>query len=249
MQLLEDALEQEKTATRRFVAEGVEVPDESIIPDGFGAADWLKGLAAASQGVTSLEGSPFNGNPVAFLRMLDADDPCLSLRATLLAMPNSQVVLIVDHGRIDDAGDNPELSTLCSEALDRVQDDSAAHAPVVVLTEGHSDVAVLQPSLAILYPHLTDLIRFMDYSSNPRGGAGALVNTVRALPLPVSPTPSSRSSTTTRLRPTPFGHSIVRAFPATSKFCSTLHWTWRHTIQHWDRQQQTLPPVIPLTQT
>ncbi|CAG6394185.1 hypothetical protein NMG29_19265 [Streptomyces cocklensis] len=180
LELLEDALEQQKTTTRRFVVEGIEMPEEFNIPDDYGAADWLKGLAAASRGMKSLEGIPFNGNPIAFLRMLDADDPCLSLRATLLAMPNSEVVLIVDHGRIDDAGDNPELSTLCSEALDRVQDDSAAHAPVVVLTEGHSDVAVLQPSLAILYPHLTNLIRFMDYSNSPRGGAGALVNTVRA---------------------------------------------------------------------
>jgi hypothetical protein len=58
--------------------------------------------------------------------------------------------------------------------------DAAAHAPIIVLTEGRSDIQVLQPALDLLYPHLTELIRFMDYAERPEGGAGALVRTVRA---------------------------------------------------------------------
>ncbi|MCX5355617.1 hypothetical protein [Streptomyces mirabilis] len=76
--------------------------------------------------------------------------------------------------------DDPDLPRLCAEALDDVHAQSSAHAPVVVLTEGHSDVAILEPALGLLYPHLTGLVRFMDYNNSPRGGAGSLVSTVRA---------------------------------------------------------------------
>ncbi|MFH8426016.1 hypothetical protein [Streptomyces sp. NPDC018038] len=48
------------------------------------------------------------------------------------------------------------------------------------LREGSSDVAVLEPALTLLYPHLTDVVRFMNYAGNAQGGTGALVTTVRA---------------------------------------------------------------------
>ncbi|MEU3549429.1 hypothetical protein [Streptomyces longwoodensis] len=50
---------------------------------------------------------------------------------------------------------------------------------MVVLTEGRSDVAILEPAFALLYPHLTDLVRFMDFAHRPAGGAGPLASTLR----------------------------------------------------------------------
>ena len=57
---------------------------------------------------------------------------------------------------------------------------AAINGPVVVLTEGRTDAEFLTAGLRILYPHLTDLIRFLDYDYRPEGGVGALVRMVRA---------------------------------------------------------------------
>jgi hypothetical protein len=59
---------------------------------------------------------------------------------------------------------------------------SGMHAPVVVLTEGSTDAEFLKASLALLFPHLTDLVRFLDYETErrPEGGASALIRMVRA---------------------------------------------------------------------
>jgi hypothetical protein len=70
--------------------------------------------------------------------------------------------------------------TLTSEAVAVVNGVSGMHAPVVVLTEGRTDVEFLSAALNILYPHLADLIRFLDYDQKAEGGAGALVRMVRA---------------------------------------------------------------------
>ncbi len=51
---------------------------------------------------------------------------------------------------------------------------------MVVLTEGKTDAEFLAAALPVLYPHLTDLVRFLDYARRPEGGVGALLHTVRA---------------------------------------------------------------------
>ena len=52
---------------------------------------------------------------------------------------------------------------------------------VIVLTEGESDRRVLERSLALLYPHLSDYFRFFDHSATRAGGGvGQLANLVRS---------------------------------------------------------------------
>jgi hypothetical protein len=59
--------------------------------------------------------------------------------------------------------------------------DYPLNTKVVVLTEGITDRRVLEASLRILYPHLDEYYSFMDFdSANAPGGAGQLVNTVKA---------------------------------------------------------------------
>lgn len=53
-------------------------------------------------------------------------------------------------------------------------------APLVVLTEGKSDASILSRALEILYPHLTDVVKFMDYNLRPESNAGALVGLVKS---------------------------------------------------------------------
>jgi hypothetical protein len=50
-----------------------------------------------------------------------------------------------------------------------------------ILTEGVTDRRVLEASLKLLYPHLAEYYAFMDFDgANAPGGAGQLVNTVKA---------------------------------------------------------------------
>ncbi|WP_406415198.1 hypothetical protein OH809_43680 [Streptomyces sp. NBC_00873] len=143
---------------------------------GYTALDWIKNLGAKASNPPSHE----IGGASWLLNMLEYSEPGFALKAALLGLPDAEVVFILDGNQVDDVADDPDLLHLCSDAAEAVHAQSAAHAPIVVLTEGHSDVAILEPALSLLYPHLTDLVRFMDYNNNPRGGAGSLVVTVRA---------------------------------------------------------------------
>jgi hypothetical protein len=52
---------------------------------------------------------------------------------------------------------------------------------VIVLTEGNSDRWILERSLKLLYPHLADYFRFLDFEgARIGGGAGSLANIVKA---------------------------------------------------------------------
>ncbi|MFH9039032.1 hypothetical protein ACH4FA_06665 [Streptomyces sp. NPDC017966] len=112
------------------------------------------------------------------VRHIDYMDERVALRTALLAVPDAQVTVDLDF--IEEPEHEPELATLCSTSLNGLREEGAAHAPVVVLTEGKTDVEILRPSLELLAPHLVDFIKFMDYGGRPPGGASILVNTVRA---------------------------------------------------------------------
>jgi HEPN/Toprim N-terminal domain 1 len=106
--------------------------------------------------------------------------PLYALRAALVACPDRQVQLditqMVEDGLLDD--ETPE--TVASHALATLRLQTSAHTPIVILTEGKTDAEFLQAAVDILYPHLDDVLRFLDYNERPDGGAGALVRLVRA---------------------------------------------------------------------
>ncbi|MFB6689183.1 hypothetical protein ACFCX3_01485 [Streptomyces virginiae] len=140
------------------------------------ADDWIAAIAAGPDG----QSPQVPGGFAWFLRLVDDTEPGFALQAVLMALPDAEVMFILDADDPDLVGENSELNTMCVDALAQIHEASAAHAPVIVLTEGSSDVAILEPALALLYPHLTDLVRFMDYANNAQGGAGSLVTTIRA---------------------------------------------------------------------
>jgi hypothetical protein len=52
---------------------------------------------------------------------------------------------------------------------------------IIVLTEGNSDKWILERSIKLLYPHLTDYFHFLDFEgARVGGGAGSLANIVKA---------------------------------------------------------------------
>ena len=150
------------------------------------ARDWIGLLACAPDDSTNAL-RPEVGTRQWLLNEADFWDDRYALRAALLARPDDEVVLDVsdlpdayllpdETGRFFES----EWESLPSDAAMIARDKAAKHAPVVVLTEGRTDAEFLAAGLTILYPHLSDLIKFLDYESKPEGGASALLRMVRA---------------------------------------------------------------------
>jgi hypothetical protein len=105
-------------------------------------------------------------------------DDRFALRAVLLSFPDSEVVLQVHN--IGGKADESRRKISPASAASTMAVATGMHSPVVVLTEGRTDAEFLSSGLKILYPYLTDLIRFMDYGQRPEGGASALVRMIQA---------------------------------------------------------------------
>lgn len=105
-------------------------------------------------------------------------DDRFALRLVLLAFPSEEVVLDATALRRD--GWLDDTTSPAADAAFAITGMAGMHAPVVVLTEGRTDAEFLRAGVQILYPHLTDLIRFLDYEQRPEGGAAALIRMVRA---------------------------------------------------------------------
>ncbi|MEU0952518.1 hypothetical protein ABZ353_09185 [Streptomyces niveus] len=174
MKFLEDVLTDQHTQNKHD--RWLPVSSRNAL-EGFAALNWVRNIA---NGYADPELALLLGGFRWLLDMLEYKEPGFALQAALLGMPEAEVVFVFD-GSDPDADHDPELHKLCTQAAEAVQEMSSAHAPVVVLTEGRSDVEILEPAFQLLYPHLTDLVRFMDYqTTKAQGGAGTLVTTVHA---------------------------------------------------------------------
>lgn len=105
--------------------------------------------------------------------------PPHALRAVLLVYPDSEVRLDVTD-LVEEDWIYGEPDTLASQSLSALQANSGSHAPLIVLTEGRTDAEFLAAGLELLLPHLTDLIKFLDYDARPEGGAGSLARLVKS---------------------------------------------------------------------
>ncbi|MFC8437359.1 hypothetical protein ACFUJT_04020 [Streptomyces griseoincarnatus] len=69
---------------------------------------------------------------------------------------------------------------LCEVELEKTRGASVATFPVIVLTEGSSDAKFLSAALSLIYPHLVDFLKFMDFGVGAEGGASALARTLKS---------------------------------------------------------------------
>jgi hypothetical protein len=124
------------------------------------------------------------GSQSWLLEQLDSDEDNWAeryvLRAVLMAFPGAEVILDLTELELSGYLGSDGLQSMASDSAESIRRAAAVGAPVVVLTEGRTDAEFLTAGLKILYPHLTDLIRFLDYDFRPEGGVGALVHLVRA---------------------------------------------------------------------
>jgi HEPN/Toprim N-terminal domain 1 len=134
---------------------------------------WLELLAAAPEG-RSYDLSPEPGSRYWFLTQLRYEDYWAErhvLRAVLMAFPDAEVTLdLTELNQSERPRDR--LLSMASDAAASTRRSAAVNGPVVVLTEGRTDAEFLTAGLRILYPHLTDLIRFLDYDYRPEGQGG-----------------------------------------------------------------------------
>ena len=143
---------------------------------------WLDLLAAAPEG-RSYDPFPEPGSRLWLLEQLDYEDYWAErhvLRAVLLAFPDAEVTLDLTELSLSGYLEDHRLISMASDSAASTRRAAAVNGPVVVLTEGRTDAEFLTAGLRILYPHLTDLIRFLDYDFRPEGGIGAVAGMVRA---------------------------------------------------------------------
>ena len=159
---------------------------------------WLSLLAAAPEG-PAFDPSPEPGSRLWLLEQIDYEGDYSHerhvLRAVLIAFPDAEVTLDLTDlviTELESTGlepielnlsEGPEdhrLPWMACDAAAAIRRAAAVNAPVVVLTEGRTDAEFLTAGLKVLYPHLTDLIRFLDYDYRPEGGVDALVRMIRA---------------------------------------------------------------------
>lgn len=155
---------------QRKVSEGQRI-------QGMTGRDWARRLASAVNPDSSLDKNPDDQRWL--LGLISEWETRRRLRAVLLAIPDAEVVLEIPFDP-----DYPWLGVdqkiIASESQKKMYQTAATHVPAIVLTEGKTDAEFLRDSLEVLYPHLTDLVRFMDYEQRPEAGIGALMRGVRA---------------------------------------------------------------------
>jgi hypothetical protein len=158
-----------------------QIDEEDAYRLSLGAAGWVQALMSSSEEPQSGDKTR-PGSRAWLIEQLYAWDERFALRAVLLAFPQAEVVLDVTD--LEEGGyiDASLVGSLASDAVAAIVGMAGMHAPAVVLTEGRTDAEFLKAGLMILYPHLTDAIRFLDYESErrPEGGVSALIRMVRA---------------------------------------------------------------------
>jgi hypothetical protein len=107
----------------------------------------------------------------------EGPDRLVAIRLAMDALPNAGEAVydltdLAQSGYIDEDEDPIE------RLIEATAGDFHALGRVIILTEGRSDVALLKPSLDLLFPHLAGYFSFMDFAEYG-GGAGPLVNLIR----------------------------------------------------------------------
>jgi hypothetical protein len=88
----------------------------------------------------------------------------------------------VEFGAFYAATEGPDALRNREEVLKRLGHQYGLQAPVVILTEGSSDQEMLAAATKVVYPKLTEYLRFLDHSprNKPEQNAAGLVRAVKS---------------------------------------------------------------------
>jgi hypothetical protein len=106
-----------------------------------------------------------------------------AVRLALLAFPAAEVVV---HFRPRDDVQPQQLGEISAQARQSLLARGDAFLPLLVLTEGSTDAELLSGALEVLFPHLTDLVTFLDFDAlasgrRVNGGAKDIAPKIRTL--------------------------------------------------------------------
>jgi hypothetical protein len=109
--------------------------------------------------------------------------PCLDIRCfirALLEVAPNESIMVQDITELVNAGYYDQKDDVCELAFQELNKDYPINSKIIVLTEGLTDIEVLEPSLKLLYPHLYEYYSFMDFGVHMPGGVGSLINAVKS---------------------------------------------------------------------
>lgn len=131
--------------------------------------------------------------PVEIFNFLESENkvdlsiwaPFIDYRAfmrIICEIANLDAEVIFDLSEIVYAEDlDPNDLQLCAWARRQTADDIDIDHKIIILTEGNSDKWIIEKSLNLFYPHLSEYYSFMDYEgARAQGGATALVNAIKS---------------------------------------------------------------------
>jgi hypothetical protein len=114
----------------------------------------------------------------------DIDFPCNDIRYTLRVIAelvSGEDIVKYNYSDLVGGGYYSDDDNLVELSLSSLSQDYEVVSKIIVLTEGSTDTRVLQGSLNLLYPHLSDFYYFMDFDvSNAAGGTSYLVHAVKS---------------------------------------------------------------------
>jgi hypothetical protein len=86
----------------------------------------------------------------------------------------------LDYTDLVGAGYYGESDEICKNSLEDLSQKSLANQKIIILTEGSTDIAIIQQTMRVLYPDVLDYYSFMDFNtSNAPGSASSLVNYIK----------------------------------------------------------------------
>lgn len=109
--------------------------------------------------------------------------PCSDVRSYIRVFLEScsfDSSVVQDITEVTNAGYYELEDKVRDDAVDMLLSGVDVNSKIIVLTEGSSDKSIIERSLKLLYPHLADYYRFMDFgAANASGGASSLVSQVK----------------------------------------------------------------------
>jgi hypothetical protein len=150
--------------------------DSGCVP--WTSQDWIAALASSADDPEAVFWQA--GTRPWLFHVLEELDACVALRVALLAFPESDVTLDLPTSELADWLYRSSFGKIASHSRTTLSRISAMRAPIIVLTEGTTDAEFITAAIDVLYPHLNDVIRCLDYDQKPESGASAVVKMARA---------------------------------------------------------------------
>ena len=104
-----------------------------------------------------------------------------SLIRVVCSVASDNELVVQDVTEVVNAGYYSEVDSICDISLKSFTENHVQNAPIIILTEGSSDIEIIRNGMELLYPHLVLYYKFFNFHGfRAPGGAGNLVGMVKS---------------------------------------------------------------------